>query len=60
MAEKIRSAEELRMSALQKHLDEMDLDEKSREKAKQELAGFARDCLGKHVSEDEIAVINRR
>jgi hypothetical protein len=59
MAEKIRSAEELRMSVLQKELDEMDRVEKAREKAKQELANFAKDFLGKHVNEDEITVINR-
>jgi hypothetical protein len=59
MAEKIRSAEELRMTVLQKHLDEMDQAEKAREKAKQELAAFAKDFLGQHVSEDEIAVVNR-
>ena len=53
------SAEALRMSILQKEMDKMDVDRKAREAEEKKLAAFTQDFLHKHVSEDEIAMVNR-
>ena len=58
-ARAIRSAEELRMTVLQHHMDEMDQAQRAREKEKTELAAFAKDFLGNQVTEEELAMIFR-
>ena len=58
-ARAIRRAEDLRMTVLQHHMDEMDQARQAREKEKSELAVFARDFLRNHVTEEELAMINR-
>lgn len=65
MSEKIdpkampRSAEELRMSVLQKEMEKMELERKARDAEEKRLADFAKDFLGNHVGEDEIAMVRR-
>jgi len=53
------SAEELRMSILRKEMDKMDVERKAREAEEKKLAAFTQDFLHAHVSEDEIAMVNR-
>ena len=53
------SAETLRMSILQKEMEKMDVARKAREAEEKQLAAFTQDFLHKHVSEDEIAMVNR-
>lgn len=65
MADKIdtqampQSAESLRMSILQKEMEKMDVERKAREAEERKLTDFTRDFLGKHVSEEEIAMVRR-
>ncbi len=65
MADKIdteampQSAEALRMSILQKEMEKMDVERKARDAEEKRLADFTRDFLGKHVSEEEIAMVRR-
>ncbi|HPG21876.1 MAG TPA: hypothetical protein PLH75_03695 [Amaricoccus sp.] len=53
------SAEALRMSILQKELEKMDVERKARESEEKKLRAFTLDFLHKHVSDDEIAMVNR-
>jgi hypothetical protein len=53
------SAEALRMSILQKEMDKMEVERKVREAEEKKLRAFTEDFLHKHVSEDEIAMVNR-
>ena len=53
------SAEELRMSILQKEMEKMDVERKAREAEQKKLTAFTEDFLHKHVSEDEIAMVRR-
>jgi hypothetical protein len=53
------SAEQLRMSILQKEMDKMDLERKAREAEEKRLAAFTQEFLHKHVSEDELAMVRR-
>ena len=53
------SAEALRMSILQKEMEKMDVERKARESEEKKLRAFTLDFLHKHVSDDEIAMVNR-
>ncbi len=53
------SADELRMSILQKEMDKMDVERKAREAEEKRLRALTQDFLQKHVSDDEIAMVNR-
>ena len=53
------SADELRMSILQKEMEKMDVERKVREAEEKKLAAFTDEFLHKHVSEDEIAMVRR-
>ena len=53
------SAETLRMSILQKEMDKMDVARKAREAEEKKLAAFTSEFLHKHVTDDEIAMVNR-
>ena len=53
------SAEELRMSILQKEMDRMDGERKAREAEEKRLTAFTQDFLHSHVGDDEIAMVNR-
>jgi hypothetical protein len=55
----IRSAQELRKTVLEHHLSELEREDKAREREKKERAAFAEDFFRTHVSEDELAMINR-
>ena len=54
-----RSAEELRMTILQNEMEKMELEAKAKTAEQKKLADFTADFLGKHVSEDEIAIVRR-
>ena len=47
------------MSILQKELEKMDVERKARESEEKKLRAFTLDFLHKHVSDDEIAMVNR-
>ena len=53
------SAETLRMSILQKEMEKMDGARKAREAEETKLRAFTQEFLHAHVSEDEIAMVNR-
>jgi len=53
------SADELRMSILQKEMDKMDMERKAREAEEKKLTAFTDDFLHKHVGEAEIAMVRR-
>ena len=53
------SAEALRMSILQKEMEKMDVERKARDSEEKKLRAFTLDFLHKHVSDDEIAMVNR-
>jgi hypothetical protein len=53
------SAEQLRMSILQKEMERMDVERKLREAEEKKLAAFTHEFLEKHVSDDELAVVRR-
>lgn len=54
-----QSAEALRMSMLQKEMERMDVEKKTREAEEKKHSAFAEDFLHKHVSDDEIAMVRR-
>ena len=53
------SAEELRMSILQKEMERWTASGRLREAEEKKLTAFTQDFLHKHVSEDEIAMVRR-
>jgi hypothetical protein len=53
------SADQLRMSILKKEMEKSDLERKAREAAQSKITSFTDDFLHKHVSEEEIAMVNR-
>lgn len=53
------SADELRMSILQKEMDRMDLEQKARAAEEQRLADFTNDFLHHHVGPEELAMVRR-
>ena len=53
------SADQLRMSILQKEMDKMDVERKAREAEEKRLSAFTQDFLHRHVGDDEIAMVNR-
>jgi hypothetical protein len=53
------SADQLRMTILQKEMERMDLERKAKEAEQKKLADFTADFLHTHVSEDEIAMVRR-
>jgi hypothetical protein len=53
------SAEQLRMTILQKEMDKMELEANAKAAEQKKLADFAADFLHKHVTDDEIAMVRR-
>lgn len=53
------SAEQLRMSILQKEMEKMELEQKAKAAEQKRLADFAADFLTRHVTDDEIAMVRR-
>lgn len=54
-----QSAEQLRLSILQREMERMDVDRKAREAEEVKHAAFAKDFLHNHVSEEETEMVRR-
>jgi hypothetical protein len=53
------SADQLRMTILQKEMEKAEQEQKAREAEQKKLADFTADFLHEHVTEDEIAMVRR-
>jgi hypothetical protein len=53
------SAEQLRMTILQKEMEKMELEQKARASEQKKLNDFTTDFLTHHVNEDELAMVRR-